>query len=358
MLLLGGGLHAQTDSIISVSGEVGNFESGFDFLNEVGGITRFPRLTDAGELVYYVPIVSTDSVPTTTIGISVATVYGNILFNGWCETVLEQGFQISTDADFSTATTYPTVSSNPYADCNLPCSENVFYYSFTELTAGTTYYVRAYATNSMGTAYGTEISFSTFALPTVTTNTVSSITTNTATCGGNVTATGSATVTARGVCWSTSQNPTISNSHTTNGSGTGSFTSSITGLTAGTTYYVRAYTTNSAGTSYGQQRSFTTTAASTPTVETTSMSSWTQTSVTFGGNVTSDGGAPVTERGLCWSKTARYPTLSNGSHKAIGSGLGSFTGSVPCRAGETVYIRAYAKNSAGVAYGSTRIGGN
>jgi len=96
-------------------------------------------------------------------------------------------------------------------------------------------------------------------LPTVTTSTVSSITSSTATCGGNVTNSGNATVTARGVCWSTSHNPTISNSHTTNGSGTGSFTSSMTGLSASTTYYVRAYATNSIGTAYGNEVSFTTT---------------------------------------------------------------------------------------------------
>jgi len=98
-------------------------------------------------------------------------------------------------------------------------------------------------------------------LPTVTTSTVSSVTASTATCGGNVTATGGASVTARGVCWSTSQNPTVSNSHTTDGSGTGSFISSITGLSAGTTYYVRAYATNSAGTAYGNEVSFTTLSA-------------------------------------------------------------------------------------------------
>jgi len=69
---------------------------------------------------------------------------------------------------------------------------------------------------------------------------------------------GGAAVTVRGVCWSTSVNPTTSNSKTTNGSGTGSFTSSITGLSQGTTYHVRAYATNSVGTSYGSDRSFTT----------------------------------------------------------------------------------------------------
>lgn len=95
--------------------------------------------------------------------------------------------------------------------------------------------------------------------PTVTTTTVSSIGPYTASSGGNVTSDGGATVTARGVCWSTSSNPTTSNSKTTDGSGTGSYTSSITGLTCGYQYYVRAYATNSEGTSYGTEYSFTTT---------------------------------------------------------------------------------------------------
>lgn len=95
------------------------------------------------------------------------------------------------------------------------------------------------------------------AKPTVTTSSVSNISETTATCGGNVSSDGGATVYARGVCWSTSQNPTVSDSHTTNGNGTGSFTSSLTGLTEGTTYYVRAYATNGAGTAYGNQVIFT-----------------------------------------------------------------------------------------------------
>ena len=100
--------------------------------------------------------------------------------------------------------------------------------------------------------------------PTVTTNEVTNITSTSATCGGNVISNGGANVTARGVCWSTSQAPTVNDSHTSNNSGMGSFTSSITGLTANTTYYVRAYATNSAGTVYGEQRSFTTTGTVSP----------------------------------------------------------------------------------------------
>jgi hypothetical protein len=93
--------------------------------------------------------------------------------------------------------------------------------------------------------------------PGVTTAAVSSVAATTATCGGTVTSEGGYSVTVRGVCWNTSVGPTTSNYKTTNGSGVGSFVSSITGLTPGTPYYVRAYATNSYGTSYGQQYSFT-----------------------------------------------------------------------------------------------------
>jgi hypothetical protein len=93
--------------------------------------------------------------------------------------------------------------------------------------------------------------------PTVTTISITSITTTTAAGGGNVTSDGGASVTARGVCWSTSSNPVTSNSHTSDGTSTGTFSSSITGLTAGTAYYVRAYATNNIGTSYGSNVQFT-----------------------------------------------------------------------------------------------------
>jgi len=100
--------------------------------------------------------------------------------------------------------------------------------------------------------------------PTVTTTAISNIAQTTAITGGNVTADGGAAVTGRGVCYSTTnQTPTTADSKTTDGSGTGTFTSNLSGLTANTTYYVRAYATNANGTSYGTMLSFTTTAGST-----------------------------------------------------------------------------------------------
>ncbi len=125
------------------------------------------------------------------------------------------------------------------------------YFKNTNLNIG--YYVRSCGLSVRLVRDGDRVS-----MATVTTSTVSNITANSANCGGNVSDDGGATVTARGVCWSTSHNPTVSDSHTTDGNGTGGFSSSITGLSASTTYYVRAYATNSEGTAYGTEQSFTT----------------------------------------------------------------------------------------------------
>jgi uncharacterized protein (TIGR02145 family) len=101
-------------------------------------------------------------------------------------------------------------------------------------------------------------------LPTVSTAEVTSITENSATGGGNVTSDGGATVTVRGICWSTAPNPTTADSKTTDGTGAGSFTSDLTGLTANTMYYVRAYATNSVGIAYGNEIEFKTTVTTGP----------------------------------------------------------------------------------------------
>ena len=228
-----------------------------------------------------------------------------------------------------------------------------FSVELTDLAPGTTYYVRAYATNSAGTAYGSEKTLTTQAtLPTVTTGEVSNITQTTAQGSGNVTNSGGANVTERGVCWGTSHNPTISGSHANNGTGTGGFTVNMTGLTANTHYYVRAYAKNSAGVSYGNEVDFTTSQnISTPTVTTSQVTNIAQTTATGGGNVTNSGGATVTERGICWS-TSHNPTTS-GSHANSGTGTGSFTVNMTgLTANTTYYVRAYAINSAGTSYGS------
>ena len=169
----------------------------------------------------------------------------------------------------------------------------------TGLDGNTVYYVRAYASNIVGTSYGAEVTFKTTAsLATVTTAGITGITRISAESGGTVTNDGNAAVTARGVCWSVTQIPTIANNKTTDGTGTGPFTSSITGLTGNQNYFVRAYATNEAGTSYGNEISFRT-GALLPVVSTTLVTSITQTSASSGGNVTSGRSARLTGMTPC-----------------------------------------------------------
>lgn len=198
-----------------------------------------------------------------------------------------------------------------------------------------------------GTTTGTQ----TVVTPTVTTASVTSISTTTASGGGTVSADGGGAVTARGVCWNTTGNPTIADNKTEDGTGTGVFTSALTGLTISTTYYVKAYATNSSGTGYGTEAAFTTLAAlSVPTVTTTAVTDILTTTATSGGNVTLDGGSPVTARGICYNTTG-MPTTAE-TKTANGTGLGTFTSSLVSLTQNTkYYVRAYAVNAQGTGYG-------
>lgn len=187
-------------------------------------------------------------------------------------------------------------------------------------------------------------------LPSVSTAAVSDVGRTAATSGGDVTGDGGAAVTSRGVCWHTGENPTVDNNKTSDGSGTGPFTSSITQLTPGTTYYVRAYAENEVGIVYGNQRTFTSGAIVTATLSTKTIESVTSTGATSGGNITDDGGGNITARGVCWSKE-QSPTIDD-SKTTDGSGSGSFTSEISGLDYDTeYYVRAYATNSAGTAYG-------
>ena len=186
----------------------------------------------------------------------------------------------------------------------------------------------------------------------VSTNLASSITTSGALCGGLISADGGYNLTSRGVCWSTSADPTTINSKTIDGSGVGSFTSTISGLQPNTTYYARAYAINSVGTVYGNQVVFKTNQVITvPILTTSSVKSITSSGAISGGLVSSNGGSNVTSRGVCWS-TSSNPTTIN-SKTIDGSGVGSFTSTISgLQPNTTYYARAYATNSVGTAYGN------
>lgn len=186
--------------------------------------------------------------------------------------------------------------------------------------------------------------------PKVITDEVTSITSNSAVCGGRVVYSGGYEVTSRGLCWSTDNLPSLENgSNQGFGAGIGSFSGMITGLSPNTTYYVRAYAVNQEGVSYGEQRQFST-LNGLPTV-TTTPASINDGVVVSGGNVSSDGGYTVTARGICYG-TLPYPDLSSTySHTENGSGTGYFSSTINESMSGTVYIRAYATNVNGTAYG-------
>ena len=265
---------------------------------------------------------------------------GSILDNAGAD-VTEQGFCWST-------TSQPTIE-NEKVTATAENGLGDFSITLSELQWGTTYYVRSYAINSVGTAYGDEVSFTTWTLPTITTNATANVTDVSVDCGGTIVSDGGTDITEKGLCWNNSANPTIENEKITlNGE---NFSGTITGLTDGVVYYVRAYATNAVGTVYGEERTFTT--LTVPTVETYNAENVSYTTATAKAKVVADGGATVTERGFCYSTSNTNPTLSDGKI-TVGNGTGNFNYSFTGLTDNTTYyIRSYATNSVGTAYGST-----
>ena len=221
------------------------------------------------------------------------------------------------------------------------------------LEHNTIYYARAYATNKMGTAYGEQVKFTTnTGLPIVTTKTISDIRATSAVGNATIDSNGYI-VTGCGLCWSAFNTaPTIEDMHSSE-IVNNSFSSKITNLTPNTTYYCRAYATNGNGISYGKTVTFTT-LLGLATVTTLDVSSFTETSVKTGGKITDDGDFAITERGVCWSVNPN-PTIYD--YKTLdGQGVGSFTSTITeidlTSKGNVYYIRAYATNESGTAYGN------
>ncbi len=172
-----------------------------------------------------------------------------------------------------------------------------------------TYYVRAYATNRGGTAYGLQMTFTTKTL-TFTTIPASFIMAESVISGGMISSDGdSLTILDRGVCWSMLPYPTITDSSTHDGRGKGSYTSTLIGLKPFTTYFARAYVTNSVGTTYGNDISFTTQNGIVG-FTTEPATTITATTAFLSANITGDGGSLISECGFCYS-TSTVPSLTN-----------------------------------------------
>lgn len=252
---------------IEVLGDTGAFKAKMENLK--AGTTYHVRayvITRNGDQAYgedisfstkdiELPKVTTSEV--TSVSIYTAICGGTLTYDGYGN-VSEMGVCWSKSEN-------PTIEGDHLATTD---QTNNFVVLMNNLEATTTYYVRAYAKNEAGVAYGEQKTFTTLAKPyaSVISDTVSKVTRHEAYCGGNVIADAGLVVTARGVCWATHTEPTIADEFTVDGDSLGEFTSFITGLADTTTYYVRAYATNATGTSYGEQREFRTLGMKKPNV--------------------------------------------------------------------------------------------
>ena len=189
-------------------------------------------------------------------------------------------------------------------------------------------------------------------MPVLTTANVSGINRTSAISGGNITSDGGSEVTVRGVCWATTHNPVTGSNYTTEGTGTGVFTSNITGLTANITYFVRAYATNSIGTAYGNEVTFSTNPVQPASLTTSTITYFTIVSFQVEGTINDDGGATITDMGFCWDTKTNPTIASNHKSKELGNFPSFLTSIGRLMPNTTYYVRAYATNTAGTAYGN------
>lgn len=228
------------------------------------------------------------------------------------------------------------------------------------LEPSTTYYISAYASNSNGTAYGEVKTVTTLggSVPTLTTTDVTQITNTAASSGGTITDIGGSNITESGLCWGLEESVSIeSNIIINTETNLENFVSEITGLTAETKYYIKAYAKNAAGVGYGNLLEFTTTEntdegnTDLATLLTKWVTSITQTSAKTGGNITNEGSSSITERGVVFS-TSQSPTTSD-SVVNSGDGIGDYDSDLlSLIPNTTYYLRAFAVNSSGTAYGN------
>lgn len=286
------------------------------------------------------PSVTTDAA--TSVGENSAVLNGNVIEEGGAE-VTDRGFWYSTSTDpVSSGMRIPSGSGN-----------RGFSGTLSELESGSTYYFVAYATNSAGTGIGDVRSLTTArtTAPSVSTGAATSVSDTLAVLNGNVADEGSDAVTTRGFYYGTYPGPVDSGTKIAKDSGTGSFSSVVSDLLSGTTYYFVAYATNNAGTSFGEEKNFTTSLPiSTPSVLTETATSIEKTFAILNGNVTGDGGADVTDKGFYYG-ASRDPETT-GAMIQNGSGTGGFSSIISdLSSGTTYYFVAYATNTAGMAYG-------
>ena len=324
------------------------------FSSQVTGIptdTKFYirayAINEAG-VVYGEQVTASPTLPTVTTSEfkysetedGAVTFYGTIVSVG-APAYTERGFVYSTLPN-------PTVNGDKVISQGT--GVGTFSATANDLPTGQTLYVRAYAINNAGVAYGEEVSRSP-GMASVSTKEITNLnyTKGTATFHGNITSVGTPAYTERGFVYSTLPNPTIDNTKIVKtGSGTGTFSSEVTGLPAAT-LYVRAYVTNAKGTAYGEQVTAEPTQGAVTTGSITNID-FTKGTATFSGTVTNTGNPEYTERGFAYGVTSN-PTINDNKVLSTGNGAGSFTCNVTGISAEKLYVRAFITNVAGTVYG-------
>lgn len=291
----------------------------------------------------YLPVVTTTEVS----GIySTFATSGGFIENG-------DKVQISDKGIVWNITASPTLEKNCGYTSDGPGS-GTFISIMSGLTKNTSYFVRAYASNKFGTAYGNEVRFTTSdkvftVLPRIVTKSATEIRSSAATSGGIIDFEGTPKFVTCGICWSKLAEPTIKDNVLTDSTNSLNFTCRIKNLDGNTSYHVRAFATNEGGTSYGNEVLFTTLINGYPVVVLTNISEVDMSAALFEGNVLLDDDNIISARGICWS-TNPEPTITNDT-TINGTGLGIFTSRISgLSSGTAYYIRAYATNSAGTAY--------
>jgi hypothetical protein len=291
-----------------------------------------------GSSATYYPLIQTDAA--TSVTATSAVLNGDI--------TSDNGYAV-TDYGFLWGTSSSSITNKlDVGDTN---QSGAFTDTLSSLTAGTTYYFQAYATNSYGTADGAVMSFNSF-WPVVQTEAATSVTATSAVLNGDVTLNNGYTVTDSGFLWGTSASSLPNTLDAGTAINNGAFTETLSSLTAGTTYYFEAYATNSYGTADGSVLSFTAGAQTlTPIVQTEAASSVTDTSAILNGDVTSNNGYTVTDYGFLWGTSDS--SLTNKLDVGDTNQSGAFTDTLnSLTAGTTYYFEAYANNSYGTADGS------
>ncbi len=298
-------------------------------------------------------VVKTDTI--TNITATTAAVYVKVSDDG-NDPNTKHGFYFSTSPNPTKADS----SNTGYINYNYNTNYNMY-----NLIPNTTYYIRAFATNMIGTAYGKEQQFTTenATLATVQFNVIANVTAFSAVDSFQLINIGNDPNTVSGVCYSQSTNPTIVNNNFIQAYGSQTYTVNIASsvnsvslnhLTPNTTYYVRAYATNIAGTAYSTELSFTTNNAALPTIATDTIKQITATTANAIVSLVDNGNDPNTRYGFCF-KTSADPTIADSSiainmlnYYPINNGYSNMSKLIP---NTTYYVRAYATNVMGTTYG-------